>query len=207
MTQSYKLLLLCRVLMLHSTFCRALFKKRCSCLVLFIGLAEQQLDVRFYKEKDRRSWMSTVREGAWWNNTTTASHPNYFIMLHVYYFLISDRDENHVSPLFTVKVWLETEIPNALVVCIYLPITPPKVKSGDCSQGEGPSFLDEALSSTIGPLLASLSAFWLRLSEKASSLKEQRNKLVKINLKLHTFSYIYIYYIYIHMYNIHRYKH
>lgn len=32
------------------------------------------------------------------------------------------------------------------------------------------SFLEEALSSSSGPLLASLSAFWLRLSENASSL-------------------------------------
>lgn len=30
--------------------------------------------------------------------------------------------------------------------------------------------MEEALSSSSGPLLASLSAFWLRLSEKASSL-------------------------------------
>lgn len=64
----------------------------------------------------------------------------------------------------------------SVVVYTYLPITPPKVKSGDWSQGEGASFLDEPLSSTIGPLLASLSAFWLRLSEKASSLREQSNR-------------------------------
>lgn len=36
--------------------------------------------------------------------------------------------------------------------------------------GDWRSFLEEALSSSSGPLLASLSAFWLRLSEKASSL-------------------------------------
>lgn len=36
--------------------------------------------------------------------------------------------------------------------------------------GDWMSFLEEALSSSSGPLLASLSAFWLRLSEKASSL-------------------------------------
>lgn len=34
--------------------------------------------------------------------------------------------------------------------------------------------MEEALSSSRGPLLASLSAFWLRLSEKASSLEGER---------------------------------
>lgn len=57
----------------------------------------------------------------------------------------------------------------------HLPMTPPKLESGDCSHGDGTSFLDEPLSSSNGPLLASLSAFWLRLSEKASSLKEKRH--------------------------------
>lgn len=32
--------------------------------------------------------------------------------------------------------------------------------------------LDEDLSSVTGPLLASLSAFWLRVSENVSSLKQ-----------------------------------
>lgn len=40
--------------------------------------------------------------------------------------------------------------------------------------GDWMSFLEEDLSSRRGPLLASLSAFWLRLSEKASSLEGER---------------------------------
>ena len=44
-----------------------------------------------------------------------------------------------------------------------------KLPSGCRSVGEFMS-LDDVLSSVTGPLLASLSAFWLRLSEKASSL-------------------------------------
>lgn len=44
-----------------------------------------------------------------------------------------------------------------------------------CSVGDWRSFLEEALSSSSGPLLASLSAFWLRLSEKASSLGRRRH--------------------------------
>lgn len=55
----------------------------------------------------------------------------------------------------------------------HLPITALKLYSGAVSHGEWMSFLDEALSSSRGPLLASLSAFWLRLSEKASSLTQE----------------------------------
>lgn len=58
--------------------------------------------------------------------------------------------------------------------CTRLPMTPPKLYSGACSHGEGASFLKEPFSSSSGPLLASLSAFWLRLSEKASSLVVNR---------------------------------
>lgn len=37
--------------------------------------------------------------------------------------------------------------------------------------------MEEALSSSSGPLLASLSAFWLRLSEKASSLGRRETRV------------------------------
>lgn len=59
------------------------------------------------------------------------------------------------------------------VILSHLPITALKLYSGAVSHGEWRSFLDEALSSSRGPLLASLSAFWLRLSEKASSLRHE----------------------------------
>lgn len=60
--------------------------------------------------------------------------------------------------------------------------------------------LDEDLSSVTGPLLASLSAFWLRVSENVSSLKQgalsvglcdmMRDKEITDGIYVHTsFSY------------------